>query len=43
MSSGKIHVLRPHVMNYAWGRPGNISTVAKLSGEEVDANKTYAE
>jgi len=30
-------------MNYAWGRPGSVSTVAKLSGQEIDASKTYAE
>ena len=43
MASNKIHILDTHVMNYAWGRPGYQSSVAKLSGALVDPTKTYAE
>lgn len=38
-----VHFLNVHVMNYAWGRPGNQSTVAKLAGGLTDPTKTYAE
>lgn len=31
------------VQNYAWGRLGHNSTVAKLHGGEIDEKKPYAE
>jgi mannose-6-phosphate isomerase len=43
MAAEKIHFLDIHVMNYAWGRSGDKSTVAKLAGGSADPTKTYAE
>uniref|UniRef100_A0A7E4VMY5 mannose-6-phosphate isomerase n=3 Tax=Panagrellus redivivus TaxID=6233 RepID=A0A7E4VMY5_PANRE len=43
MTDAKLHPINAHVMTYAWGRPAATSSVAKLSGQVAEADKTYAE